>query len=58
MVVPGGGSVWNGRGHVGWDGTGRGGGRTIADLAGHAEVSPEDMYEAAGHCESLSETRS
>ena len=42
MVVPGGGSVWNGRGHVGWDGTGRGGGRTIADLAGHAEVSPED----------------
>ena len=58
MVVPGGGSVWNGRGHVGWDGTGRGGGRTIADLAGHAEVSPEDMHEAAGHCELLSETRS
>ena len=33
MVVLGGGSVWNGRGHVGWDGTGRGGGRTIADCA-------------------------
>ena len=58
MVVPGGGSVWNGCGHVGWDGTGRGGGRTIADLAGHAEVSPGDMHEAAGHCELLHETRS
>ena len=48
MVVLGGGSVWNGRGHVGWDGTGRGGGRTVADLAGHAEVSPEDMHEGSG----------
>ena len=48
MVVPGGGSVWNGRGHVGWDGTGRGGGRTIGDLAGHAEVSPGDDARSSG----------
>ena len=33
-------------------------GRTIADLAGHAEVSPGDMHEAAGHCELLRETQS